>query len=160
MHWLAGLTPKSANYQYIKLCQLSKEAIREGAKIILKLPYLTQRWDLIRNQTALLSRQNLVKSSLIQIALFDSALSKIHSVSTFKGSSADRWSTSERLKSMYNLLNSNYGRFFGENKEHLLNTKNCKNLLKLILGALFSRSLFTLCWTSACQTSSADFKSY
>ena len=26
-------------------------------------------------------------------------------------------------KNIYNLLNSNYGRFIGENKEHLLNTK-------------------------------------
>ena len=75
-----------------------------------------------------------------------------------------RWMTDgvlqEDLENIYNLLNLNHGRFFEENKEHLLNTKDCKNILSLILGALLSKSRFAFCWTSACQTSPADFKSY
>lgn len=51
----------------------------------------------------------------------------------------------EDLENIYNLLNLNHGRFFEENKEHLLNTKDCKNILSLILGALLSKSRFAFC---------------
>ena len=62
MHWLAELAPKSANYQYTKLRQLSEDAIMKGAKITLSLPSnLTQSRVLIRNERVFLSRQNLRK---------------------------------------------------------------------------------------------------
>ena len=60
-----------------------------------------------------------------------------------------RWMTDgvlqEDLENIYNLLNLNHGRFFEEDKEHLLNTEDCKNILSLILGALLSKSRFAFC---------------
>ena len=51
------------------------------------------------------------------------------------------------------------GNFMEKKKREPFKHKNCKNFLNLILGALFSRSRFTFCWTSAYQASLADFKS-
>ena len=40
MQWLAEDALKSGEDQFIKLCRLTSGAIREGAKIISKTPYL------------------------------------------------------------------------------------------------------------------------
>ena len=57
VHWLAEHVPKSAIYQFSKSGQLTEERLSEGAKIILKLRFLTQRWVLRKNQGGLSNRE-------------------------------------------------------------------------------------------------------
>ena len=61
VHCLAKHAPKSAKDQFTKLCRLISGAIREGAKINFKIPYLTWRQVLTNNQRALLKREKLQK---------------------------------------------------------------------------------------------------
>ena len=53
VHLLAQHTPKSVEYRFNKFAGLIGRDLKEGAKIILQLLFLTQRRVLIKNQRAL-----------------------------------------------------------------------------------------------------------
>ena len=55
---MAEHTLKSVKYRFKKLSQLTERDPREGAKIVLKLLYLTLRRLLTKNQRALSNREN------------------------------------------------------------------------------------------------------
>ena len=57
VHWLAEHTPKSVKYRFTIFGRLNVRDPREGAKIILKLLFLTQRRRLIQHQRALSNRE-------------------------------------------------------------------------------------------------------
>lgn len=63
VHCLAEHTQKSVQDKYTKHCCLNSKAIREGAKIILKLPFLTWRRLLRKSQRALSHREKTEKLS-------------------------------------------------------------------------------------------------
>ena len=60
MQWLAEDALKSGKDQFIKLCRLTSEAIREGAKIISKTPYLVW-WKVLSKNQRVLSEKKLQK---------------------------------------------------------------------------------------------------
>ena len=99
MHWLAEHIPKSANYQYTKLCHLGKGVIREGAKNYFKVPLSDLKASFNKKPKSTFKQKKSVQdfSSMIQIPLFGSARSKLRLDSTFKASSADQYSTSKRF---------------------------------------------------------------
>ena len=61
MKRLAENTPKFANDLHTKAQWVNSGTIREGAKVILKVPYFTQSRVAIKNQRVLLNRENLLK---------------------------------------------------------------------------------------------------
>ena len=61
MHWLEEHGPKSGNYWFTKFIWLTVRDHRKGAKIILKLLFLSRRQVLIRKQRALSNKENLRK---------------------------------------------------------------------------------------------------
>ena len=52
-HWFVKPTPTSAKNQFTKLCPLTSETIKEGAKIICKKPYLIWRYFLSKNDQSI-----------------------------------------------------------------------------------------------------------
>ena len=61
MHCLAEHSPKPAKHQFTKLCRMTSAAIREGAKINLKMPNLIRKQALSKNQKSLSNREKLQK---------------------------------------------------------------------------------------------------
>ena len=57
MQWLAEHAPKSQKYYFTEFWRLTARNISEGAKIILKLLFLTQRRVLRKNQGRLSNRK-------------------------------------------------------------------------------------------------------
>ena len=77
--WLVLHTPTTTEYQSLRLHQLTERCIREGAKIILKLPYLAQRLVLIKNQRAILNKRILLIQKLAYLKL-----NKVNKLNIFK----------------------------------------------------------------------------
>ena len=65
LHWLTEHAPKSVKYRFTKFGRLTLRDHKEGAKIILKLFFLTSRRVLIKNQRALSNTEKLVKMAYI-----------------------------------------------------------------------------------------------
>ena len=62
VQWLAERSPKLPKYQFTEFCRLTARNRSEGAKIILKILFLTRGRDLRKNQRAPLSkRENLAE---------------------------------------------------------------------------------------------------
>ena len=59
VHWLAEHAPKSTKYQLNQFGRLNARNLREAAKIILKLIFLTERLVLRKNQKGLSNREKL-----------------------------------------------------------------------------------------------------
>ena len=57
VHWLTQHTPKFVKYKFTTFGRLNVRDPREGAKIILKLLFLTRRRLLMKNQRALSNRE-------------------------------------------------------------------------------------------------------
>ena len=58
VNWLAEHTPKPTQYQFAKFGPLIGRGPKEGAKIVLKLLFLTRRRLLTKNQRPLSIREN------------------------------------------------------------------------------------------------------
>ena len=58
VYWLAGHALKSVKYKFVKFDQPTASDPKEGAKIILRLLFLTRRRVLIKNQTVLPHREH------------------------------------------------------------------------------------------------------
>ena len=61
VHWLAEHAPKYAQYQFTRFVRLTVRDPKEGAKIILKLLFVTRKRVLIKNQRTLSNKEKLRK---------------------------------------------------------------------------------------------------
>ena len=66
VHWLAEHTPKSSKYQFIKLAGLTVRNPREGAKIILKLLFLTSMADFNKKPKSTIQHRKWAKMTYIR----------------------------------------------------------------------------------------------
>ena len=146
VHWLAEHAPKSVKYRFTKLAWLTPRDTKKGAKIIFRLPFLTWRWVLRKNQRRLLKREKL-RECLIFDSRYTGWQSMPQNLFNINLPNLVGWfQETLRSKSFFGCSSFWFeNKFSGKNKKHYEKTKKGENVLYLILSAVVGRARPNIC---------------
>ena len=125
VHWLPEHAPKSAQYLFTKLDRLTETDPKEGAKIILKFFFLSQKKVIRKEQTTLWKEE---KNSIPSIYHFG--------CTGWQSTPQNLFNNSLLILTQRPILRTNEGPS---------NSENCKNALYTILGAPVCRARHKIC---------------
>ena len=129
--WLAEHAPKSTQYQFNKFDCLTPKKIRERAKIILRLLFLTRKQIFRKANKEHYIREKNCKNEHAQ---------KAPKYQIIKLGRLTARSLSEVAKVILKLHFLSRMQVLRKNKESYQTRKNCKNIFYLFLGALLCRA--------------------
>ena len=159
MHCLAEHAPKSIKDRFTKPCRLILRDLRERAKIISKLLFLTRRHVLRKNQKALLNKKTVKKPNIWFwvncLAKHDPKCAKDQFIKLCR---LIPGGIREEAKINFKIPCLIRRQVLSKNQRALSIREKSKNVLSLILGALFGKARPKICSTSIYQTLLDDFR--